>query len=78
MSQINPIKSFREAQTPAMSQAELARLLNVSRFTVLRWERDGKPDRDKLPKITEVTGIPAKELRPDLVEKHEEIFGGAQ
>lgn len=77
MSETSPIKSYRDKQKPPLSQAELAARLNVTRFTVMRWEAGAKPDLDLLSKITEQTGIPARELRPDLVEKHEEIFGGA-
>jgi transcriptional regulator with XRE-family HTH domain len=74
--QANAIKTYRETQK--LSQGELGEKIGVTRFTIMRWEQDGKPDESKLKKIEEVTGIPAKELRPDLVEKHEEIFGGAQ
>lgn len=74
----HPLKSYREKQTPKLSQAALADRLGVARLTVIRWETgERKIDQSLLPGVSEKTGIPAKELRPDLIEKHEEIFGGA-
>jgi DNA-binding XRE family transcriptional regulator len=68
MSCNHPIKAFRESQTPKLSQDELARRIGVTRFTVMRWE-DGSPvDIHRLPNVVRETGIPAKELRPDLAE----------
>jgi transcriptional regulator with XRE-family HTH domain len=75
----HPLQNYRLTQNPVMSRAELARRLEVARITITRWEtREQKPDEKLLKRIEEVTGIPAKELRPDLIEKHEEIFGVAQ
>jgi len=75
----HPLQKYRLSQTPIMSRAELARRLEVARITITRWESgDQKPDQGLLKRIEEVTGIPAKELRPDLIEKHVEIFGAAQ
>lgn len=63
------LTAFREAQDPPLSQADLADLVDVSRPTVHRWEAgDRKIDVDKLPRVVEVTGIPAAILRPDLAE----------
>lgn len=65
----HPLTAFREAQEPPMSQADLADLVEVSRPTVHRWEAgDRKIDVDKLPRVVEVTRIPARVLRPDLAE----------
>lgn len=65
----HPLKAYRRNQTPRLSQAGLAEKLGVARLTVLRWENDQRRiDASLLPTITEKTGIPAKELRPDLVE----------
>lgn len=65
----HPLKIFRRNQTPRLSQAGLAEKLGVARLTVLRWENDQRRiDASLLPTITEKTGIPAKELRPDLAE----------
>jgi transcriptional regulator with XRE-family HTH domain len=65
----HPLKAYRESQTPRLSQALLAERLGVKRLTVTRWENGGrKIDASKLPDISAKTGIPAKELRPDLAE----------
>jgi transcriptional regulator with XRE-family HTH domain len=78
MRNIHPLKAFRRSQTPKLSQDALAKMLGVVRLTVLRWENaQRKIDDDLLPIITEKTGIPAKDLRPDLLEKHEKLFGEA-
>jgi transcriptional regulator with XRE-family HTH domain len=64
----NPLKAFREAHE--ISQAELARLLGVSRSIAHRWETgDRKIGPNSLAAVSEKTGIPKKELRPDLAEK---------
>lgn len=68
MENIHPLKAYRDSQEPKLSQADLARLLGVGRPTVHRWETGTrKPDVELLPTITEKTGIPARELRPDLI-----------
>jgi transcriptional regulator with XRE-family HTH domain len=67
MESIHPLKAFRELRQ--LSPADLARLLEVSPAAVSRWESgERNVDRRLLPKITEKTGISAKELRPDLAE----------
>jgi DNA-binding transcriptional regulator YiaG len=44
-----------------------AELLGVDRVTVHRWENGTrKPAARHLPRIAEITGIPASEMRPDL------------
>lgn len=74
MRMTHPLKTFRE--TNQLSQPELARLLGVGRSAVHRWESGARRiDEELVPKIASITGIPAKELRPDAVEKHERIFG---
>jgi transcriptional regulator with XRE-family HTH domain len=79
MQAIHPLKTFRENQTPKLSQADLAQKLGVARLTVNRWENgDRKIDPDLVPLVAEKTGIPAKELRPDIVEKHIEIYGAVE
>lgn len=78
MAIIHPLRTFRQMQSPKISQAELADMLGVARLTVLRWEKgERKIDPDKLPTVTEVTGIPARSLRPDLIKQHEKLFGEA-
>lgn len=50
-----------------MSQADLGRLLGVTRVAVHRWESgDRKIDPELVPSISEKTGIPRCALRPDL------------
>lgn len=80
MQTISPLKAFRQNQEPRLSQAALAERLGVTRLTVTRWESGArKIDPDLVPLVAEKTGIPAKDLRPDIVEKHLEIYGeGAQ
>ncbi len=74
--EIHPLKAFREAQTPPMKEADLARFLGVGRPTIHRWENGTRLiDTNLLPTVSEKTGIPAKELRPDLVAQHEKLFG---
>lgn len=64
----NPLKAFREAQN--ISQAELARLLGVSRSIAHRWETGERNiGPDSLAAVSSKTGIPKKVLRPDLAEK---------
>jgi len=76
MSQIHPLRTFRQQQTPKLSQAGLAKMLGVNRLTILRWEGgERKIDPDRLSGVAEKTGIPAKDLRPDLIEQHEKLFG---
>lgn len=77
MQGISPLRTFRHRQKPKLSQAALAGRLGVTRLTVTRWESGArKIDPDLVPTVAERTGIPAKELRPDLIEKHEKMFGG--
>lgn len=79
MNDVHPLQAYRNSQTPPLTKAELARKLGVSKTTVARWENGiRKIEPDLLPSIATETGIPAKELRPDLVENHEKIFGEAQ
>jgi transcriptional regulator with XRE-family HTH domain len=70
---MNPLKAFRESQQPPLSKSELARLLGVSRPTAHRWETGKrKIGPDSLQTVFEKTGIPKRELRPDLAEKLED------
>lgn len=64
----HPLVEFRGRQQPPWSQADLARFLEVPRATVSRWEsRERKIDPDLLPIVAQKTGIPARDLRPDLM-----------
>jgi DNA-binding transcriptional regulator YdaS (Cro superfamily) len=70
MAEVHPLKAFRDAQDPPISQGELADMLGVKRETVTRWEVGSrKVGPDQLPKIAKKTGICPRELRPDLAEK---------
>lgn len=63
----HPLKSFREKHDPKLTQEALAGLLGVSKAAVSRWENGiRKPDEDLLTLISERTGIPVGDLRPDL------------
>jgi transcriptional regulator with XRE-family HTH domain len=77
MQESHPLETYRKQHS--MTKAALARLLSVSKTTITRWERGiRKIDEDLVPSIASTTGIPAKELRPDAVEKHEAIYGATQ
>jgi transcriptional regulator with XRE-family HTH domain len=66
---VHPLKTFREKQSPPISQGELAELLGVARETVTRWESGArKIKQQSLPIVAEKTGISPRELRPDLAE----------
>lgn len=79
MSAVHPLRTYRQSQNPPLTKAALARKLRVSKTTIARWENGiRKIEPDKLPSIASETGIPARDLRPDLVETHEKIFGEAQ
>jgi transcriptional regulator with XRE-family HTH domain len=78
MNAVHPLRAYRQSQTPPLTKAELARKLGVSKTTIARWEKGiRKIEPELLIGIAEETGIPAKDLRPDLVEHHEKIFGEA-
>lgn len=65
MDNVHPLRAYREREQ--ITQGELARSLGVARETVARWESDArKINRNRLPEVSERTGIPASELRPDL------------
>lgn len=67
MSESHPLTDYRNSFTPPKSQEDLGRDLSVSREAINRWENGKrKIDTDILPRVVEVTGIPARALRPDL------------
>lgn len=69
MENVHPLAAYRNKQEPRLSQAQLASRLGVSRVTVTRWESGArKIDEEKLPKVSEETGIPKNALRPDLAD----------
>jgi transcriptional regulator with XRE-family HTH domain len=75
MSADHPIRAYRERQSPPLSQGEFGERVGVTRFTVMRWEGGAPIDEKLLPAVSKETGIPARELRPDIAARHEEIFG---
>lgn len=69
MADSHPLKTYREQQDPPLTQEDLARLLGVTKATISRWESGSrKVDAEKLPEVSEKTGIAAPMLRPDLAE----------
>ena len=71
MADNHPLKAFREREK--LSPADLARFLGVARPTIDRWETgERKIGKTQLANVAEKTGIPARELRPDLSE----LMGG--
>jgi transcriptional regulator with XRE-family HTH domain len=65
MEQVHPLRAYRTRN--GLTQAKLAGSLGVCRETLARWETGAShPDRSLLTNIEAKTGIPAKELRPDL------------
>lgn len=66
---IHPLKAFRERQSPRLTQAQLAELIGVAEPTVCRYERGERlPAPDIVRSISEKTGIPVADLRPDLAD----------
>jgi transcriptional regulator with XRE-family HTH domain len=65
----HPLQAFRARQTPPLSRQGLADLIGVGEATVWRWETGSrKIEHALLALVVEKTGIPATELRPDLVK----------
>ncbi len=77
MQESHPLETYRKQH--AMTRAALARHLSVSKTTVARWELGIRNiDEALVPRVSALTGIPAKQLRPDAVQRHEAIYGAAQ
>jgi transcriptional regulator with XRE-family HTH domain len=75
----HPLRLYRENHTPKLSQEGLAERLGVARLTVLRWESGmRKIDRALVSEVSKKTGIPVKDLRPDLLSELEELLGGCR
>lgn len=68
----HPLRIYREKQTPPMSQDALGTLLGVTRATINRWETGYRAiGLNYLSDVSRKTGIPMRDLRPDLAEKFE-------
>lgn len=67
MSGNHPLKNYRLRR--GVTQDALAKELGVSSITVSRWETGARRvDPALLTAIAEKTGIPVRDLRPDLAE----------
>lgn len=67
------LRKYREDRQ--MSQAQLGQEFGVAAETIYRWESGNrKIDPDLLPLVSEKTGIPREQLRPDLVN----LLGASQ
>jgi transcriptional regulator with XRE-family HTH domain len=63
------IRAYRHRQTPRMTVKGLADQVGRSKATISKIENNLQLPSPKLAKaLSEITGIPAKELRPDLAE----------
>lgn len=48
--------------------ASLARELGITAQAVGRWFRNERVPSERLPRVARITGIPERDLRPDLYE----------
>jgi transcriptional regulator with XRE-family HTH domain len=63
----HPLAQWRKDNE--LSQEAFAKQIGVKRTTVARWETGTrKIDQARLSKISKKTGIPARQLRPDLAK----------
>jgi len=63
----HPLKSYRDRH--GLSQAAFGQKVGVDRITVWRWENGKrKPSPTQCELLTNITGIPARKLRPDLAD----------
>lgn len=68
LSDMDTLKTWREANDLTIPEAAVK--VGSARATWWRWENGVRPvGIDSLKRVSSVTGIPASELRPDLVEK---------
>ena len=67
MAASHPLRKFREDRR--LTQEALGKELGVTGVTVWRWEKGERQiDRSLVANVSAKTGIPARELRPDLAE----------
>ena len=63
----HPLRAYRDSR--GLTQDVLAKELGVTSISVSRWETGARQiDPTKLDLVSEKTGIPKRELRPDLAE----------
>lgn len=68
LSTMDTLKAWRDAN--GLTIPEAATRVGVERATWWRWENGIRPvGIDSVKRVASVTGIPANELRPDLVDK---------
>jgi DNA-binding transcriptional regulator YdaS (Cro superfamily) len=46
----------------------LARALGIHHVSVIRWRHRGRIPAERVRQVSQITGIPAHELRPDLFD----------
>ena len=75
MAEKTPLTVLKQHRADAgVTQEALAGDLGVSVMTVSRWETgERKIAAERLSDVSEKTGIPKRELRPDLAESMQEI-----
>lgn len=67
-----PLKRYRTER--GITQDALAKELGVHPLTISRWETgERKIDAAYVPAVSEKTGIPKRDLRPDLAEVMREV-----
>lgn len=61
MNAVHPLEVYRARQE--MSRADLARIFEVDRVTIWRWEKGTRtPDREQLAKVAAITGASFDEI----------------
>ena len=64
---ITPKEALMGAVHKAGGQTELAKLIDAKQQNVWQWlNRDGRASAKYVAKISEATGVPCPELRPDI------------
>jgi DNA-binding XRE family transcriptional regulator len=66
MRENNLIRAWRERQSPPISQEEAGKRVGVTRFTWMRWESGAPVEIKRVPDVSRETGIPARDIRPDI------------
>ena len=61
----NPLRSYR--LRTGLTLQQLAGRIGVHKTTILRWE-EGRVPAERMVEIERVTGLPRRELRPDLFQ----------